>query len=96
MEQLVIVRAEAPGRYVARSLAIPEVTASADTEQGAIEQVRQSLAAWLSKGKVVSVQVPLAGAGNPWLDSFGRSADDPQFSDYQDEIQRSRAADGEP
>ena len=35
-------------------------------------------------------EVPLPGPGNPWLDSFGRSADDPDFDEFVEEIRRAR------
>jgi len=96
MEQLVVVRLDGPGRYTAQALAVPEVKAQADSEAAAVEQVRQALADWLARGKVVRVEVPVPGTGNPWLDSFGRSAEDPQFADYQQEVERARAADEQP
>jgi hypothetical protein len=30
--------------------------------------------------------------GNPWLDAWGRSADDPDFDEYLAEIEKARAA----
>ena len=93
MESLVIVRPEAPNRYVDHSITIPEVRAVAATEAEAIEQVRDSLANWLGSGKLVRVQVPFSNGGNPWLESFGRSAHDPDFDEYVQEIQRARSTD---
>jgi hypothetical protein len=96
MEQLVIVRPDGAGRYLAQAVTVPEVKAAADTEAGAVEQVRQSLAAWLASAKLVRVDVPVSATGNPWLDSFGRSANDPQFADYREELQRARSVDETP
>jgi hypothetical protein len=93
MEQLVLVRAKAPDRFTAQSVNFPEVQAEAETENGAIERVRESLVARLSSAKLVRVEVPVPGAGNPWLDSFGRSANDPDFPAYLEELQKAREAD---
>jgi hypothetical protein len=48
-------------------------------EAEAIEQASQALAQWLTAARVVQVSIPVSGTGtgNPWLDTFGRSADDP-------------------
>jgi hypothetical protein len=88
MECVVIVRAQSEGRYVARPLGLPELESCAPTEAEAIEQVKQKLDDWLHGAKVVEVTVP---TGNPWLDTFGRSADDPHFEEYQKELERIRS-----
>jgi hypothetical protein len=93
MEHLVLVRRKAPNRFTAQSVAFPEVQAEAETEAGAIERVRESLVAWLSSAKLVRVEVPVSANSNPWLDSFGRSANDPDFPAYLEELQRAREAD---
>ena len=43
MEQLVIVRLDGSGRFLAQAVTVPEVKATADTAADAVEQVRQSL-----------------------------------------------------
>jgi hypothetical protein len=93
MQYLVIVRPEAPDRYSAQAVGIPEVRAVAATEAEAVEQVRGSLTGWLASAKLVRVEVPGSGAGNPWLESFGRSAGDPDFDDFLQEVQRARLTD---
>jgi hypothetical protein len=96
MEQLVIVRAAGPGRFTAQAVGVPEIRAEADTEAAALDQVRQSLAAWFASAKLVRIDVAVNGTGNPWLDTFGRSADDPEFPAYLEELQRARSADEAP
>ena len=94
VEHFAIVRASAPDHYTAYIVGIPEIRAEADTEAGAIEQVRQALTQWLATAKVVCITIGGNGTGNPWLDSFGRSAQDPEFSAFLEELQRAREADG--
>ena len=79
--------------YIAQAVAVPEVRAVAGSEEEAVEQVRASLTQWLASAKLVSVDVPLPNGRNPWLDSFGRSAQDPDFDEYLQEIQRARQTD---
>jgi hypothetical protein len=91
MQYPVIVRTEAANQYVAQPLGIPELKVVATTEAEAIEQVSQALNRWLASAKVVQVAIPVAG--NPWLDAFGRSADDPDFTEFVEELQRVRSTD---
>jgi hypothetical protein len=93
VEQFVLVWAEAPDRYTAQAVVLPDVKAEASTEAAAVEQVRRSLAARLASAKLVRVEVPVEGTGNPWLDTFGWSADDSTFPAFLEELQRARAAD---
>jgi predicted RNase H-like HicB family nuclease len=89
MHYPVVVRAESEHRYVARPVGLPEIEAEAETEQAAIDAVRQKLKTWLGDAKLVQVEVTPT-SGNPWLDFFGSSADDPDWEDYQTEIKRVR------
>lgn len=87
MQCTVIVRPESATRFIACPLGLPQLESSAPTEGEAVEQVKQKLSAWLKDAKVVEVSIP---TGNPWLDTFGRSAQDPQFEDYLAELQHYR------
>jgi hypothetical protein len=58
MWQLVVVRPEPSGQYTAQVVGIPEVRATAATEEEAIEQTRQTLAEWLKTARWVQVPVP--------------------------------------
>ena len=88
-----IVRADSPDHFSAQPLGIPELKTVAKTEAEAIEQASQALAHWLTSARVVQVSIPVPGTRNPWLDAFGRSADDPDFEGYIEAIQQARAAD---
>lgn len=91
MECLVVVRAEGPDQYSARAVAVPEVQAVGRTEAEAIKEVGRSLTKWFHSARLVHVEVPAPVDGNPWLETFGRSADDPDFDDFLAEMQRGRA-----
>jgi len=93
MHYPVIVRTESPDQYAAQPLGIPELKVVAPTEAEAIARVSQALDQWLSSAKIVQVAVPTAVKGNPWLDAFGRSADDPDFDEFLEELQRIRSTD---
>jgi hypothetical protein len=47
---------------------------------------------WLMTAKLVRVGVPDSG-GDPWIEGFGRSADDPDFPALLEEIRAVRSAD---
>lgn len=91
MEYPIIVRPESTNQYTAQPLGLPELKVIAATEAEALVQVRQALERWLASAKVVQVSVPVADNGNPWLDSFGRSAHDPDFDEFLEEMQRARS-----
>ena len=93
MQYPVIVRIESANQYVAQPLGIPELRVVAATEAEAIAQVSQALGQWLASAKVVQVPVAVAGSGNPWLEAFGRSANDPDFDEFLEELQRARSVD---
>jgi hypothetical protein len=65
MWQLVVVRPEPPGQFTAQVVGIPEVRATAATEEAAIEQARQILAEWLATARWIQVEVPADTAGHP-------------------------------
>ena len=90
MNYPVIIRIESAHRYVAQPLGIPEVKVVAATEAEALAQVTEALAQWLTAAKVVQVAVPGEAQGNPWLDALGRSATDPDFAEFLEELQRLR------
>jgi hypothetical protein len=93
MNYPVIIRTESAHQYVAQPLGIPEVKVVAATEAEAIAQVTEALAQWLIAAKVVHVAVPGEAHSNPWLDAFGRSATDPDFPEFLEELQRLRTTD---
>jgi hypothetical protein len=90
MQYPIIVRTESPDRYVAQPVGIPELRTIARTAAEAIEQVSRALIQWLGSARLVQVEVPGPSLGNPWLDSFGRSASDPDFDEFMAELQRAR------
>jgi len=79
MEQLVIVRSDATDHFTASVVGVPEVSAEGKTEEEAIARVKQALRRLVRVGEIVSIDVPVNGQSNPWLDGFGRSANDPDF-----------------
>ena len=86
-------RAESAHQYVAQPLGISEVKVVAATEAEAIAQVTEAPGHWLAAAKVIHVTVPGEDHDNPWLYTFGRSATDPDFPDFLEELQRLRTTD---
>ncbi len=95
MQVPVIVQAESEDRYTAEPLGNSELRVEAPSEAEALRKLTTALRKWLESAKVIQVDVPLhsESALNPWLNTFGRSADDPDFEDYLAEIERARNAD---
>jgi hypothetical protein len=93
MRYPVFVRSESSTSFIAEPLGIPELKTVASTERDALKQVEAALARWFAVGKLVHVSVPSETSGNPWIDGFGRSADDPDFDEFLEEVENARAAD---
>ena len=93
MNYPVIIRAESAHRYVAQPLGIPEARVVAATQEEAVAQVTETLGDWLAAAKVIHVAVPGEEPDNPWLKTFGRSAADPDFPEFLEELRRQRADD---
>jgi predicted RNase H-like HicB family nuclease len=88
-----IVRTDSPDHFVAQPLGLPELTTAGSTEAEAVARASQALTEWFESAKVIQVSVPVPVSGNPWIDYFGRSANDPDFDEYLAEIKRARDAD---
>ena len=93
MNYPVIIRAESAHRYVAQPLGIPEARVVAATQEEAVAQVTETLGDWLAAAKVIHVAVPGEEPDNPWLRTFRRSAADPDFPEFLEELRRQRADD---
>jgi len=91
MRYPVIVESKSENEFVAEPLGKPELRAVASTEAEALAKVERALEEWLRFAKLVQLEIPAGGAGNPWLDGFGRSADDPDFDALLEEIGRARS-----
>ena len=90
MQHLIIVRAEPPGQFTAEAVGIPEIRATSTSRESAIQQVRGTLAEWLTKGQLESVVVP---DPNPVLKYAGWAKNDPLYDEYLEELARARQED---
>ncbi len=93
MNYPVIVQCISAEEHTAEPLGKPELKAIAPTEAEALKRVGRALGKWLGTGRIVEVEVPSGESENPWLDAWGRSAEDPDFEEYLAEIERARLAD---
>jgi len=92
MQYPIVIRSKAVDRYVAEPLGLEELRVEAPTETAALEKLRRAWKGWLgSAAKLVQLDLPGASDENPWLESFGRSADDPLFDDFLEEMAKARA-----
>jgi predicted RNase H-like HicB family nuclease len=81
-------------RYTALVPMLPGCVSEGYSREEALSRIRQVIADHLRRTEIVLVDVPEPGhdAGNPWVDTFGRSADDPDFEAVQAEIAAYRQA----
>src|SRR5262249_6333700 len=91
--QLVVVRPEPPGQYTAQVVGIPEVRATAATEEAAIEQARQILAEGLATARwgqgERAPRVKSPGGGHPWH----KDPYDPLEQEFLEELARNKRED---
>ncbi|MBN1888507.1 MAG: hypothetical protein JW850_10970 [Thermoflexales bacterium] len=86
----ILVRPQPGGTWQATVLGWPELSVASDSEQGAIERIRQEMHARLAGGKVVRVDVETATSDHPWLPFLGIWKDDPTFDDFVGEMESYR------
>ncbi len=95
MQVPVIIQAEGEDLYSAEPLGKSELRVEAVSEAEALRKLTSSLKEWLESAKLIQLDISMDSEArpNPWLDTCGRSADDPDFDDYVAEIEQARAAD---
>ncbi len=96
MQYPVILQSRSAEEYVAEPLGKPELAVRAKSRGKALAEVGKSLQSWLGSAQMVQVDIPGSAPRNPWLETFGQWADDPDFDELMVEIARARAVeDGE-
>ncbi len=96
MQYPVILRSRSGEEYVAEPLGKPELAVKAASRDKALAEVGKSLQGWLGSAQMVQVDVPGSDFVNPWLETLGQCADDPDFDELMSEIAHARAMeDGE-
>ncbi len=79
--------------YLASVLGVPDCVAEGDTEEEAVDKAKEALNQWLSRGKIVAVEIDTGEATqveNPWLKICGKYKDDPTWDDFQTAIEEYR------
>lgn len=74
--------------YLARPVLWPDAAVHGDTEQEALDGVRDLIHDLLGRTQFVKVDVDTAGyaAKNPWLDKAGMFSEDPTWDDFLAEM----------
>lgn len=91
MQYPVILQSRSAEEYVAEPLGKPELAVKANSRGKALAEVGKSLQSWLGSAQMVQVDIPGSAPGNPWLETFGQWADDPDFDELMVEIAHARA-----
>ncbi len=87
MQVPVIIQPRGQNLYSAEPLGKSELRVEAESEAEALRMLTRSLRKWLASAKLIQLDIPMESEGNPWLETSGRSADDPDFQDYVAEIE---------
>jgi predicted RNase H-like HicB family nuclease len=88
MEYHVFVEQHANNGYVAEVIGLPDCQAIGKTEEEAISKAKETLAARLTHGKIVTINLEpeITSAEHPMWKGFGRLKDDPTFDDLMERI----------
>src|SRR5207253_3026409 len=88
--QLVRLHIELTGQVTAHVPGIPELSVTAATREQAVEQLRRSVAEWLSSGRLVPLHVAASSVPSK---PPGWAKDDPLEQEFLEELARMRQAD---
>jgi len=82
----VLIQPQSGGTYRATVLGWPDITATGNSEQTAIERVRRAIRERLGQGKLIRVEVDediaASSVEHSWLRTLGMWKDDPTFDDF--------------
>ncbi len=84
---LVRVIEEPDGRFTARLVGEPDLSATSATAEQAVEQLRARLQEEVNWGRLLAIELPKQ---NPVLQFAGHAKDDPEFEEYLEEIRKYR------
>ncbi|MEH2465827.1 hypothetical protein [Nostoc sp.] len=75
----VLIENQQDGTVKAILLGLPDCEGLGNTETEAIEKLSQSLQTRLETAKIVTLEIEVSKAENPWMKFAGMFKDDPQF-----------------
>lgn len=90
MRYPILIRTKSASQFEAEPFGLPELRVSADSEQSVVERMEEALENWVAQGKIVEIEVASSIESHPWRSGFGRSADDPDFEAFEQELKRER------
>jgi hypothetical protein len=84
---LVLIRPEPQGLFSAQLVGLPDLRATANSREAAVEQLRTMLRVCVESGQLQAVEMPTEPQLMKW---FGHAKEDPDFADFLGELRRSR------
>ena len=93
MQFPVLVKTISATRHEAWVIGLPNIREVASTQEEALAKAKGAIERLLSSGDLILVSVPSKEKANPWLRLFGRSAEDPDFDEFVQEMRRLRSED---
>jgi predicted RNase H-like HicB family nuclease len=95
MQHLVVIQPH-NGGYRATALGLPDCHSEGITEEEALANIRRVISETLQRIKIVAVDIPEPAPSDPWVQIVGMYANEPDFEEFQKELQAHRRELAEP
>jgi predicted RNase H-like HicB family nuclease len=92
MRYTILLEQHPDGTYEASVPAMPHITEHGESRAAALTAIEQAIRTKLRNVELVDLEIPAASSTNPWLETAGMFADDPDLESITKEIYAARDA----
>lgn len=92
MRYTILLEQHPDGTYEASVPVMPQITERGESRAAALKAIEHALRSKLRNVELVDLEIPTMPPTNPWLETAGMFADDPDLEAITEEIYKARAA----
>jgi predicted RNase H-like HicB family nuclease len=92
MRYTILLERRPDGTYEASVPSMPQVAEHGESRAAALVAIEQAIRARLRNVELVDLEIPIPSPTNPWLETAGMFADDPEVESILEEIYAARDA----
>jgi len=92
MRYTILLEQHPDGTYEATTPAMPQIVEHGESRAAALNAVEQAIRARLRNVELVDLEIPASPPMNPWVETAGMFADDPDLEEITEEIYAARDA----